>query len=148
MESNHHGKRHWLRRQSNTKPNWNSYSDSHGSANRDTFSFKPRFANTNTTTVYPHRYANFNSTADSDNHTYTTTNHTYSNAGYAHSNAGYTYSHTGYTYSDTGYTYSNAGYTHSDAAANSDPNPNADAKSNTCRAGPQPLDSDAGSDWQ
>jgi hypothetical protein len=73
----------------------------------------------------------------------------------ANTSDAYTYTNAhGDTHSDTtNHTYSNAGYTYSDptvsnpdtnATANADPN----SKSNTCRAGPQPLDSDAGSDWR
>jgi hypothetical protein len=56
-----------------------------------------------------------------------------------------TYSTTNHTNAHSDHTYSNAACSDPDTNATADPDP--DSESNTCRASPQPLDSDAGSDW-
>jgi hypothetical protein len=126
VEPDDHGRRHWLH-EPNTKPNWNSYTD--------TVTKHIPGINSNANTSDTNTYGDTHS--DTTNHTYSTTNHTYSTTNH-------TYSATNHTYSSAGYTYSNA--TGSNPDTNADADSNGDSKSNTCRAGSQSLDSDAGSD--
>ena len=111
MESDDHGKRHWLR-EPITKPNWNSYSDTVTKHIPDINSN----SNAYTSDTHAHTNAYGDTHSDTTNHTHSTTNHTYSNA--AGSNPD----------------------TNANATANADSNRNPDSKSNTCRPGPQPLD--------
>jgi hypothetical protein len=114
VESDDHGKRHWLR-EPITKPNGNSYSDTVTKHIPDINSN----SNAYTSDTHAHTNASGDTHSDTSNHTHSTTNHTYSNAGY---------------------TYSHAAGSNPDTNATADSNPNPDSKSNTCRPGPQPLD--------